>query len=112
MESKTAAKQFILSRYPEADFEDKSGVINGNFWKGIEGIAEEFSNQQNAGLVEENKKLYEALLALIDDINPHSFPVQTWRDTDFSNGRVGSKRVGLPDDIVINAVIILKEHGK
>lgn len=98
MESKTAEE--ILKEKTNITFDYYEDVVQA---------MQEFSNQQNAKLVENNKKLYEALLALIDNINPHSFPIQTWRETDFSNDRIGSKDVGLPDNIVINAVRILKE---
>lgn len=35
-------KEFILSKYPDANFEDKKGFINGNFWKGIESMISEY----------------------------------------------------------------------
>lgn len=35
-------KEFILSKYPDANFEDKNGFINGNFWKGIESMISEY----------------------------------------------------------------------
>lgn len=37
-------KEFILSKYPDANFEDKKGFINGNFWKGIESMISEYSS--------------------------------------------------------------------
>ena len=40
------AKEFILSKYPNADFNDWKGLINGGFWKGIESMLEEYANQE------------------------------------------------------------------
>lgn len=39
------AKEFLLTKYPNIDWEDKTGAINGSFWVAIAQIMEEYRNQ-------------------------------------------------------------------
>lgn len=40
------AKEFLKRKYPNIDFKDKTGIINGRFWKGIVNLLDDYHKQQ------------------------------------------------------------------